>query len=93
MRYSVHMQEPPRLQYPLDYPIKVVARQGPALRLALDEVFVREAGPASVDRVSERLSAAGRFVSVTYVIEAQSEAQIARLFAALREHPDVMMVL
>ena len=87
------MTEPPRLQFPLDYPIKVVARRVPTLRAALDEVFIRVAGPASLARVSERLSAEGRFVSVTYVIEAQSEAQISELFAAIREHPDVMMVL
>ena len=84
---------PPRLVFPVEYPIKVVARQTPGLRTALDEVFERIAGAASLARTSERLSAEGRFVSVTYLIEAQSETHIAELFAALQEIPDVMMVL
>jgi len=84
---------PPRLVFPVEYPIKVVARQMPGLRAALDEVFERIAGAASLARTSERLSAEGRFVSVTYVFEAQSEAQIMELFSVLREMPDVMMVL
>jgi putative lipoic acid-binding regulatory protein len=87
------MDERPRLEFPCEYPIKVVARAVPGLRERLDEVFVRFAGSDSLGRVSERLSAGGRFVSVTYLIEAQSEAQIAELFVGLRDCADVMMVL
>jgi hypothetical protein len=87
------MNEPPRIVFPVEYPIKVVARNVPALRAALDAVFVRIAGETSLAGASERLSAEGRFISVTYVIEAQNEEHISQLFAALRELPDVMMVL
>lgn len=87
------MAEPPRLQFPCEYPIKVVARTVPDLRQVLDEVFARLAGPGALDRVSERPSGQGNFVSVTYVIEAQSEAQISALFQQLKLCESVMMVL
>jgi len=91
--YAGAMDERPRLQFPCEYPIKVVARTVPELRRLLDEVFAQLAGPGSLDRVSERPSAQGNFVSVTYVFEAQSEAQIATIFEALKLCPHVMMVL
>ena len=87
------MDSPPRLQFPCEYPIKVVARTVPELRGILDEVFARLAGPGSLERVSERPSGQGNFVSVTYVFEAQSEAQVGELFEALKRCPHVMMVL
>ena len=87
------MTQPPRLQFPCEYPIKVVARTVPSLREALDEVFVLHAGRSSLNGVSERPSGQGRFVSVTYLIEAQSEIQIAQIFEALKRCPHVLMVL
>jgi len=87
------MNEPPRLQFPCEYPIKVVARAVPDLRSTLDEVFARLAGPDALGRVSERPSGRGNFVSVTYVFEAQSEAQISAIFAELRIYEPVMLVL
>jgi len=89
----VAMDEPQRLQFPCEYPIKVVARTVPELRGILDEVFARLAGPDALARVSERPSGQGNFVSVTYVIEAQSEAQISALFEELKLCESVMMVL
>lgn len=87
------MTEPPRLQFPCAYPIKVVSRSVPDLRRTLDEVFSRLAGPAALSQVSERPSGQGNFVSVTYVIEAQSETQISALFQELKQCPSVVMVL
>lgn len=87
------MTEPPRLQFPCSYPIKVVARTAPDLRRALDDVFLRLAGAAALSQVSERPSGQGNFVSFTYVIEAQSENQIGALFQELKQCPSVVMVL
>jgi putative lipoic acid-binding regulatory protein len=87
------MNEPPLLQFPCEYPIKVVSRVGPDVRSALDAVFIRHAGAAALNGVTERPSGKGNFVSVTYTIEARSETHIAGLFAELKECPGVMMVL
>ena len=81
------------LQFPCDYPIKVMARTAPGLREALDLILTRHAGPAALARVTERPSRQANFVGVTYVIQAHSEAQISALFADLKTCADVLVVL
>jgi uncharacterized protein len=85
--------EAPRLTYPCQYPIKVMARTGPEVRAQLDSIVARHAGPLAADRISERPSSQGNFVGVTYLIQAESEAQIAALFVDLKQCPEVMLVL
>jgi putative lipoic acid-binding regulatory protein len=85
--------ETPRLTFPCDYPIKVMARAHPALRSRVDAIVERHAGPVDLSAVTERPSAQANFVGITYVIRAQSEAQITELFEALKLVPDVLLVL
>ena len=87
------MDEPPRLQFPCEYPIKVMGRAGPELRPRLDEVLVRHAGLDALHQVSERASAQAHYVGVTYVIQARSAEHIAALFNDLKELPDVLLVI
>jgi uncharacterized protein len=87
------VDQPKLVQFPCEYPIKVVVRGQAAVRLEIDPVMVRHAGPAALQRVSERPSAQANFLSITYLIEAQSEAQIAALFADLKSCNSVLMVL
>jgi putative lipoic acid-binding regulatory protein len=84
---------PPLLQYPCDYPIKVMARASPELRATLDPILARHGGPAALANVTERPSKQAHFVGVTYVIRAHGEAQIAALFAELKTCPAVLMVI
>jgi putative lipoic acid-binding regulatory protein len=87
------VSDAPRLTFPCQYPIKVMARMGPELRAQLDGIVARHAGPLAADRISERPSSQGNFIGVTYLILAESEAQIAALFADLKQCPEVMLVL
>jgi putative lipoic acid-binding regulatory protein len=87
------MESSETLQFPCKYPIKVVARAGPELRAQLDPIMVRHAGATALEQVTERPSAQANFVSITYLIEAQSETQIAGLFAELKLHNSIVMVL
>jgi len=84
---------PPRLTFPCDYPIKVMARTEPGLRTHLDALVERHAGPIDLSTVIERPSAQQNFVGITYVIRAQSAAQINELFEALKLVPAVLLVL
>jgi putative lipoic acid-binding regulatory protein len=70
-----------------------MARAGPDLREALDPILTRHAGPGALAGVTERPSAQANFVSVTYLIWAESEAQIEALFAELKQCPAVMLVI
>jgi uncharacterized protein len=86
--------EPPeRLSFPCDYPIKVMVRVEPGVRSHVDAIVESHAGPLDLSNVTERSSAQSRFLGITYVIQATSEAQIAALFEALKGCPQVLLVL
>jgi putative lipoic acid-binding regulatory protein len=76
---------PPLLQFPTDYPIKVVGRTSDTLR-----AHVPDLGPS---RTTERLSGNGNFQSISYVIRAVSAAQVTALAIDLKACPDVLIVI
>jgi uncharacterized protein len=84
---------PERVTFPCDYPIKVMVRVDDAIRSQVDAIIERHAGPLDLMAVTERPSAQGNFLGITYVIRATSQDQIAQLFAALKLCPQVMLVL
>lgn len=83
----------PKLQFPCEYPIKVMIRAEPETRLHVDAVMDRHGGPGTGGSASVRDSAQGNFTGVTYLIQARDEAHIAALFAELKAVPGVMLVL
>ncbi len=84
---------PQRVKFPCDYPIKVMVRVEDGVRGHVDAIVEQHAGPLDRTGVTERSSAQGNFLGITYVIRARSEDQIAQLFAALKLCPQVMLVL
>jgi len=95
MQYHCHMSSDPpaRVSFPCDYPIKVMVRVEEGVRSHVDAIVERHAGPLDLNTVTERPSAQGNFLGITYVIRATGEDQIALLFAALKLCPQVMLVL
>ena len=87
------MDAPQKLEFPCDYPIKVMVRVGDEVRAEVTRVIERHAGPEAAGRCSERSSAAGRFAGLTYMIRATGPEHIAALFADLRDIRGVMLVL
>ncbi len=81
------------LQFPCRYPIKVMIRATASLRAQLDLIVTRHAGTPGAADISERASRHRNYASVTYMIEARDEAQIAALFAELKVTPGVVMIL
>lgn len=81
------------LKFPTDYPIKVVGRSDAQLRARIDAVVLRHAPDTAADRITERASGAGNFVSITYVIIARSKPQIVALVEELASSEGVMMVI
>ncbi len=87
------MTEPPRIEFPCDYPIKVVSNNSPELVSELMSV-VRQFAPATTaENVSLRDSKKGTYTSVTFMIEATGEPQLKALFEALMAHEAVRLVL
>jgi putative lipoic acid-binding regulatory protein len=81
------------LRFPTDYPIKVVGRSDPGLRGRIDAVVLRHAPDTTAERISERASGAGNFVSITYMIIARSRPQIIALVEELASSEGVVMVI
>jgi putative lipoic acid-binding regulatory protein len=84
---------PERVSFPCDYPIKVMVRVEDGVRSQVDAIVERHAGPLDPAAVTERPSAQGNFLGITYLIRATGQDQIAQLFAALKTCPQVMLVL
>jgi putative lipoic acid-binding regulatory protein len=81
------------LQFPTDYPLKVVGRPQDDFRARVHAIVLRHS-PALPDcRVRERLSANGNFLSISYLLPAESRAQIEALVGELRRCDGVVMLL
>ena len=85
--------QPPLLQFPTDYPIKVVGRTSPELRQRIDAILQAHVPDLDPARTSERLSGNGNFQSISYTIRAVSAAQVTALAIDLKACPDVLFVI
>lgn len=86
-------QDAPKIEFPCDYPIKVLGEQSDDFEQQILSVFGRHAPGLDPARVTSKQSSKGRFVSVTVVIVATGEQQLAALFDDLKRLPAVKMVL
>lgn len=85
--------EPPKIEYPCEYPIKVMGVASEDFEAAILAVFDRIAPGYDRDKTKMTPSRKGTFCSLTVVINATSEAQIMELFEALKATGRVKMVL
>ena len=83
----------PLLQFPTDYPIKVVGRTSDTLRARIDAIFNAHVPDLDPSRTTERLSGNGTYQSISYVIRAISAAQVTALAIDLKTCPDVLIVI
>lgn len=87
------MSEPEGLTFPTDYPVKILGRPGEEFRRRVHEIVLRHAPGHEPGRVSERLSANGNFLSISYLLTAHSREQIEALVAELKACDGVLMLL
>lgn len=85
--------EPPRIEFPCSYPIKVVGSNSPALVNELLEVVREHAPEVTSSDVSIRDSRKGTYTSVTFMIEATGERQLKALHESLMSLDAVRLVL
>lgn len=81
------------LQYPTDYPIKVVGRPSDEFRARVHATMLRHAPKLDPDRVTERLSENGNFLSISYMIVAESSEQVIALVNDLKATEGVLTIL
>jgi putative lipoic acid-binding regulatory protein len=81
------------LQFPAEFPIKVMGRDTEPFRTLTLAIVERHAGPLGADRITERSSREGRFLALTYTIRAESRAQLDRIYQDLTDSGVVLVAL
>ena len=86
-------EDPPKIVFPCEYPIKVLGRTGAAFQSAVMAVFTQYAAGFLEQDVVVKDSRQGTFQSITFTIEAQSEEQLRLIHQDLMDTGLVSMVL
>ena len=86
-------QEPPRIEFPCDYPIKVLARSADDLTEVIVEVFERHAPGFDQQTLVARASSKGTFTAITITITATGPDQLQALHQDLLATGRVQMVI
>ena len=81
------------LEFPCDFPIKVMGRAEPGFDALVVELVRRHAPDLGEGAVSSRPSKGGKWVSVTVTLRAESKAQLDAIYLDLTTHEKVVMAL
>ena len=81
------------LQFPTDFPIKVMGHTQDGFAQAIVNVVQKHAPAFDPATVEMRASSAGKYLSLTCTIHATSRQQLDDLYRELTSHPMVVMVL
>ena len=87
------MSEETLLEFPCDFPIKMMGRDSPEFRAMVQELVEKHTGPVADHAVQSSLSRNGRFVSVTITVTAESREQLDNIYRELTAREDVLMAL
>ncbi len=81
------------LEFPCDFPIKMMGRDTPEFRATVRELVEKHTGPLDDESIQNSLSRNGRFVSVTITVSAESREQLDNIYREVTAHEDVLMAL
>ena len=81
------------LEFPTEFPIKVMGRRDSDLKALTREIIERHTGPRGEERVKVRTSGDGNFLALTYVVIAQSREQLDAIYRELTACKAVLMAL
>ncbi len=84
---------PPLLEFPTDYPIKVIGRPSDEFRARVHAIVLRHAPLIEPERVTERLSENGNFLSISYRLRAESREQVEALATDLKSCEGVLTLI
>lgn len=87
------MAEDSLLEFPCDFPIKMMGRDSPEFRALARALVEQHTGALANSALQAAVSRNGRFVSITATITATSQKQLDDIYYALTAHEDVLMAL
>lgn len=89
----MNQQEKPQIEFPCQYPIKVLGDASPELREHILRVLNAHAPGFQESAITTRESSKGKWQSITVVITATGKPQLDAIFADLKTSAKVKMVL
>lgn len=87
------MSELGSIDYPLEFPLKIMGRNQPGFTEAALAIVQRHAPDFDPATVHTRSSRKNTYLSLTCTIRATSREQLDALYLELNDHPLVVMVL
>ena len=87
------MSEETLLEFPCDFPLKIMGAAGAGFAQAIAEVVARHAPDFDAAAMEMRPSKAGNYLSLTCTVRAVSQQQLDALYRELTAHPMVKVVL
>jgi uncharacterized protein len=81
------------LEFPCDFPIKVMGETQDGFAAAMLQVVLRHAPDFAAASMEMRSSKGGRYLSLTCTIRATSQQQLDDLYREITAHPMVVMAL
>ena len=87
------MTEESAIEFPCEFPIKMMGRNLPEFRITARALVEKYAGAVEDSAVQESLSRNERFVSITITITATSQQQLDNIYQDVTDHADVLMAL
>lgn len=87
------MTEESIIEFPCDFPIKMMGRDTPEFRATARRLVENHVGPIADKAVQANLSGKGNFVSVTVTVTATSQQQLDDIYRDVSGHDDVLMAL
>ena len=81
------------LEFPCRFPIKAMGRHNDAFLNVVEEIVLRHAKMWPGEEVQRTPSRAGNFISMTAVVEAESQSQLDAIYQELSDSELVIMAL
>ena len=80
-------------EFPCAFPVKVFGHNDTAFREQAWNIVASRYQDLSEQQVSENLSRNGKFLSITFTVEAQDRESLDDLYRALSSDPQILMAL
>ena len=87
------MTEPTLLEFPCDFPIKIMGHTRDEFANTMLEIVLRHAPDFDAATMEMRPSRTGKYISLTCTIRATSKQQLDDLYREISGHPMVAMAL
>jgi putative lipoic acid-binding regulatory protein len=81
------------LEFPCDFPIKIMGKTQEGFAEAMVEIVLRHAPDFDAATVEMRASSGGNYLSLTCTVRATSKEQLDALYREITGHPMVSMAL